>query len=87
LLGIRPEDLYEKSASDDPLSAMNAIRAKVEVIEPLGKEIFVDVNTGENNLTALLVPNLKVTLGRQIELVPDWRKIHLFRKASGECVL
>ncbi|MGD8801280.1 MAG: sn-glycerol-3-phosphate ABC transporter ATP-binding protein UgpC [Desulfobacterales bacterium] len=87
VLGIRPEDLYEKSACEDPLSAVNAIRAKVVVIEPLGKEIFIDAATGKNNLTALMVPNLKVKLGRQIELVPDLRKMHLFQKESGECVL
>lgn len=87
VLGIRPEDLYEKGACEDPLSAINAIPAKVEVIEPLGKEIFVDVDTGKNNLAALLIPNLKIKIGRQIELVPDLRKIHLFQKESGECIL
>jgi multiple sugar transport system ATP-binding protein len=86
-LGIRPENIYEKSACEDPLSATNAIRAKVEVIEPLGKEILIDADTGKNNLTALLVPNLNVKLCQQIELVPDLRKIHLFQKNSGESVL
>jgi multiple sugar transport system ATP-binding protein len=82
VFGIRPEDLQEKSAPQEELS----IRARVNVVEPLGKEILLDVSTGVNSLTAILGSDADVKARQDIELVPNMDKIHLFRKEGGEAI-
>lgn len=86
IFGIRPEDIYEKDPEQGPYTDRATIRAKVNVVEPLGKEIALDVSTGVNSLTALLGPDTEAKPHENIDLVPNLEKIHLFRKEGGEAI-
>ena len=46
LLGIRPEDIREKTDNADVLTC------KVEVVEPMGNETFLYLNTGDQTIVA-----------------------------------
>ena len=84
IFGIRPEDISKKVSDQNSSSNGATIRAKVNVIETLGKEIYLDLNTGEHSLTALLDSDVEVKAHQDIDLVINMEKIHLFRKQSGE---
>lgn len=86
IFGIRPEDFREKREERRPSSQRATIRAKVNVIEPLGKELYLDLSTGVHTLTAVLPADTETKLHQDIDLVPHIERIHLFRKRSGEAV-
>jgi len=83
ILGIRPEDLHEPRGGHHPSSS---IRAAVNVIEPLGKEILTDITTGTHSLKALLDADTTVKHHHDIELVVNIDAIHLFHGEGGEAV-
>ncbi len=87
ILGIRPEDFHEKGLQQEPSIERATIRARVNVIEPLGKEIYLDLSTGVHTLTAVLPADTETRLHQDIDLVPNTEKIHLFRKGSGEAIV
>jgi multiple sugar transport system ATP-binding protein len=79
VLGIRPNDIYDRRYAPDLLKA-NTIRAVVEVIEPLGSEIHLNVTAGKHNLVAVVDTQTMVRMHQEIELVLDLQKMHLFEK-------
>ena len=86
ILGIRPEDLHGISATQKPGIEMITIRAEINVVEPLGKEISLDLTTGKHDITALLDAGANAKLHENIELAMNMDKIHLFRKEGGEAI-
>jgi multiple sugar transport system ATP-binding protein len=87
IFGIRPEDMYEKGLGQEPSIERPIIRAEVNVVEPLGKEISLDVSTGANSLTALLSADTEVKPHQDIHLALNMDKAHLFRREGGEAVV
>jgi multiple sugar transport system ATP-binding protein len=87
ILGIRPEDLREILPGQTPSIDKLTIRAKVNVIEPLGKEISLDITTGAHSMTALLGADTKAKPHHNIDLVVNMQKIHLFAKKGGEAII
>jgi len=87
IFGIRPEDFRPKG--QDPGSAPEeiTIKAKVIVIEPIGKEISINISTGTHSLTVLLSADAKVTLHQDIELALNMEQIHLFKMDGGDAVI
>ena len=86
IFGIRPEDFREKDQRSGVPGEKVGLKATVNVIEPLGKEINIDLSTGVHNLTAVLNADTKATLHHPIELTMNMEQIHLFRKKGGEAV-
>ena len=87
IFGIRPEDIYEKGPEQEPSIDRATIRAEVNVVEPLGKEISLDVSTGQNSLTALLSADTEAKPHQDIDLTLKMEKAHLFRKEGGEAII
>jgi len=85
VLGIRPEDMREKRPGEK-LSPENMIKARVNVVEILGKESLLDLTIRENNLIAVVDSDVNVKAHQEIDLVINLDKIHLFRKESGEAI-
>ena len=82
LFGIRPEDLV----FDEAPAAQNNIKARVEVIEPLGAEIHLYVSTSKNQLIARVPPRLDFQVGEEVNLHPDVNKLHVFDMESEAAV-
>jgi multiple sugar transport system ATP-binding protein len=74
-LGVRPEDVHVAGGSDEPHNTFDAV---VEVVEPLGSEILLDVKAGTNVMVARVDPSvrLKVHEGVRLALNPD--RLHFF---------
>ena len=86
IFGIRPEDFREKGHGQAFAAEEITIKANVNVIEPIGKEISLDISTGTHNLTVVLNADAKTTLHEDIELTLNMDHIHLFKKEKGEAV-
>jgi len=96
-LGIRPEDVYlerDRDQADDPTRTIDAV---VDVLEPMGDEVFAylllgeDVEAsaegrGEGQLLLSLDPQTDVTEGQDIDVVFDQRNVHLFDSNSEKAI-
>jgi multiple sugar transport system ATP-binding protein len=77
IFGIRPEDIYDKLfVSDAPQD--NTIKAICEVLEPMGSEAYLYLNTGRSSLVARVGGHDKPTLNHDMDLVLDMSKAHFF---------
>jgi len=74
--GFRPEDLIEENIAKDKEGKL--IKAKVEVIEPLGSEIFLYLSAGKDNFVVRVPSHYKTQLGAEVGFVVDLDKTHLF---------
>jgi len=85
VLGIRPENIH---ADPEFLAAHDGPRipARIEVVEPLGSEIYLYLSSGENQITARVEPHLRFRSGENISLAVDADKVHLFDAATEMAV-
>jgi len=74
ILGIRPQDLSKAPA---PIEG-ETIKAYVEITEPIGNEIYLDVKAGRDSLIASVSPKTKVTSHQDILLQANLENMHLF---------
>jgi len=77
LFGIRPEDLYDKNYVSKDIPG-DALKAKVEVIEPLGAEIFIYLDIGDHSLVGKMDSQTQVKVEESMEAVIDKEKTHIF---------
>jgi multiple sugar transport system ATP-binding protein len=77
IFGIRPNDVFDRLYAPERIKG-NVIRAGVEVIEPLGSEIHLNVNTGKHDLIACVDVQTSFRVHEEIELCFDLDKMHLF---------
>ncbi|OGV52848.1 MAG: sugar ABC transporter ATP-binding protein [Lentisphaerae bacterium GWF2_52_8] len=85
VFGIRPEDIGSEQAESDPNSPI--IKAKVEVIEPMGAETYLFMDTGNQSFIARVDPHRKASVGDQQELKFFMKKAHLFDTATEKLVI
>ncbi len=86
IFGIRPEDIYDKLfVSDAPPE--NTIKATCEVIEPMGSEAYLYLNTGKNQLVAKVGGHNKPTINQDMDLVFDMSKVHFFDKDTDKTIV
>ena len=79
IFGIRPNDIYDRQYAPERLKG-NVIKAVVDVIEPLGSEIHLNVTSGKYNFVAVVDVQTSVRVHQEIELALDLEKMHLFEK-------
>ncbi len=83
--GIRPEHVGSPTAEATP--GAPTIKAKVEVIEPMGAETYLYVNTGRNAFTARIDPHRRCRVGEEVQLAMLPSKAHLFDLQSTLAIL
>jgi multiple sugar transport system ATP-binding protein len=76
-LGVRPEHLVPVSSGRAPARAA-IMRARLELIEPLGSEVLLHVRSADGELTARVAPDATPTVGTEIDLAVDLAKAHYF---------
>lgn len=74
VFGIRPEDMAYKADAPDG----TCITTKVEVVEPLGAEIHMYVNTGSHQVVVRVPPTVLLEVGAEARFIPDLNKVILF---------
>jgi ABC-type sugar transport system ATPase subunit len=65
----------------------NAVGGYVYVVEPLGRDVVVDVSIDGVNLKILTPPTLKLETGQLVWLVFNKDKMHFFDKRSGQAII
>ena len=84
--GIRPEDIYDKLfVSEAP--AENTIKAACEIIEPMGSEAYLHLNTGKSQLIAKVGGHDKPAINSDMDLVFDMSKVHFFDKETEKTIV
>ena len=83
VLGMRPENLIRSSGKT------GSFKARVEVVEPMGSELYIYFSTSRNGgqHVARLDAELKVSVGKTLQLTPDTSKLHFFDAESGNVIL
>jgi multiple sugar transport system ATP-binding protein len=82
IFGIRPSDIYDRLNAPECLRN-NTLRAVVDVIQPLGSEIQLNVTAGKHSLIAVVGAQTSVRVHEEIELALDLDKMHLFRENAS----
>jgi len=77
VMGIRPEDVYDKLFAQDA-SEEFIITATVELIEPMGSEIYLYFVSGRNHFIARVSNQDTATANQDLQLVFDMSKAHFF---------
>ena len=83
--GIRPEDIYD-AAQPCPENCV-PIEAKVEVLEPMGSEVYLHVNLGGEVVVARIDAHTAIKVGDTAKLMLDVKKAHLFDGESEKSLL
>jgi multiple sugar transport system ATP-binding protein len=80
VVGIRPEDLQ-------PTTHAATLIANVEVVEPIGNEVFLNLRFGDQSLVSRVVPSQHVTPGSQLSFDIDIECIHFFDSENGTRII
>ncbi len=81
ILGIRPEDLH---LVDEAPASGPTVRAQLEVVEPVGNEIFLITRLAGREVVARLPPRPLPEPGSEVELALDLGKAHWFDAGTEE---
>ncbi|MBM2839869.1 MAG: ABC-type sugar transport system ATPase subunit [Bacteroidetes bacterium] len=82
-LGIRPEHIYAHKPAG--VESVAPFTANVEVVEPVGNEVFVYFSTGnEAQYVARLATDTPPEVGKPFPMMLDSSKIHFFDKETEQ---
>lgn len=81
ILGVRPEDIHAADFAPPGIDA-TPIVGTVEVIEMLGHELHLYMNSGKNNFVSIVDTRLAPTVGNEIQLVANADHMHIFDKTT-----
>jgi len=87
VFGVRPEDIYDKVYAGNASTEGHTALSTVEVVEPMGSEILLYLNSGKNTLVARVESYSDARVNQEIELAFNMEKIHLFDKESLERII
>ena len=86
IFGIRPEDIYDKlfvtkAQAEDTISVM------VDVVETMGSEVYLYLNTQKHPFTARVGSRSTPEMGKKLDIVFDMNKVHFFDKDAEKTIL
>jgi multiple sugar transport system ATP-binding protein len=82
ILGIRPDDLFS-AMSPKEAGTMNA---DVEVVQPVGSQIYLDVSIGRHTLLASVDAETRVKPHQKILLKARLKNLHFFDPESENAI-
>ncbi len=85
-MGIRPEAIFGKE-NIDRLKNPEPVQTKIELIEPMGSEIYLYLNTGEDTLVARVEANVRAEIDEEKEMYFNMDKIHFFDVETEEAIV
>ncbi len=85
-LGIRPENIHDKLfLAEAPPE--NTIKATVEVVEPMGSEVYLYFTTGHHSFVARVESHQRAEVHQTLEVVLDMSKVHFFDKETEKTII
>jgi multiple sugar transport system ATP-binding protein len=85
VFGIRPEDILPATATNAKHSV--PLPTNVEVLEPLGAEIVLELAAKGYNFTARMEPQLRVRMHDELQVYFDMSRSHLFDKQTEQAIV
>ncbi|MDO8580018.1 MAG: sn-glycerol-3-phosphate ABC transporter ATP-binding protein UgpC [Candidatus Omnitrophota bacterium] len=85
-MGLRAEDIYDKLFVSEA-SPENTIRAACEVVEPLGSEVYLYLNSGKHQFIARVGAHNRPEVNRDMDLVLDMSKVHFFDRETENTII
>ena len=86
IMGVRPEDIYDKIFAQDAHPEVT-VTATVDVVEPVGSEIFLYLVAGDNNFVVRVSNQDTASMNQDLQIVFDMSKAHFFDPETGNSVL
>ena len=84
-LGIRPEHIADAKKTSG--AKYSRFKAKIEVVEPMGNEIFVYFTTGnENQYVSRIIATEEPKAGKEMDLAFNMAKAHFFNKETEKVI-
>jgi multiple sugar transport system ATP-binding protein len=83
--GIRPEDISDE-IPEERRGKWENFSAVVEVIEPLGAEVILELSKGDHNFVARVNPHTGARLNQEVPVYVDMFKMHLFDPETEKVV-
>ncbi|HIE52849.1 MAG TPA: ABC transporter ATP-binding protein [Armatimonadetes bacterium] len=87
LFGIRPEDIYDRQLALIPATADNTVRAEVDVREPMGSTVILELLVGPYKLTASVDAASQAREAETMEVCFDLEKAHIFDPETEEAIV
>jgi multiple sugar transport system ATP-binding protein len=87
VMGVRPEHVSDVQFRDLPENAENTAPATVEVVEPLGSEVYLYLSTGKHSFQARVDARTRVHPNDQINVFFDLQHLHVFDKTTQVSLL
>ena len=88
IMGVRSEDIYDKLfVSEAPPE--NIVTMTCEVVEHLGSEVYIHLNTGKHILVARVAGDAysHPQINLDMDVIFDMSKVHFFDKANEETII
>lgn len=85
VFGIRPEDIYDKIFAQDARPEFT-ITATVDMVEPMGSEIYLYLNAGNNSFVARVSNQDTATVNQDLQVVFDMSKAHFFDPKTEDAI-
>ncbi len=82
-IGVRPEDIRLATSADPGDLSFDAV---VEVVEPLGSEILLDVKIGPSLMVARVEPTVRVKMNETVKLALNPEQLHFFDSKTEQAV-
>ncbi|MGM0437917.1 MAG: ABC transporter ATP-binding protein [Bacillota bacterium] len=88
VLGIRPEDVVDSSINHDfEIKDHNSFKAEVDVLEPMGSEIYLYLDRDEHSFVARVEAESDADVGDEIKVGVDTRKMHIFDAETENAII
>jgi ABC-type sugar transport system ATPase subunit len=81
VLGVRAEDV--RVVVDDVEPPAGTFGATVALLEPIGSDTFVELQSGDATVVARVAPDVKLQIGQAVRAMPAPGRIHLFDREGG----
>jgi len=85
IFGIRPEDVHDPELTPLNITA-GRVKAKVDVTELMGNEVFLYLLTDNKSFIARVDPRTRARVGDEIEAVLNMDNIHLFDPQTEKAI-
>ncbi|MCS6771356.1 MAG: sn-glycerol-3-phosphate ABC transporter ATP-binding protein UgpC [Kiritimatiellae bacterium] len=85
VFGIRPEDVADARHAPSP-NPDHVVKARVEVVEPMGAETYIYLNTGSHSFIARVGGSDQVQVDQDLQVAFTMRKGHFFHPETGVTV-
>ncbi len=86
VFGSRPEDISDKRYATS-VNPDHIVPATVEVVEPMGAEIYLYLNTGNHSFISRVDPHEKADVNQKLDMVFDMRKCHFFDAQTEQTIV